>query len=58
MDGKVLVIRSIHVTYHLRIDPEKLSVAERLLGVHVDHCPVARTLKGCVEITTALKLEP
>jgi hypothetical protein len=25
--------------------------------VHQDACPVARTLKGCMEITTALEME-
>jgi len=51
-----LVIRRIHVSYHLRLDPAKREVAERVLAVHADACPVARTLRGCIEITTALEM--
>jgi organic hydroperoxide reductase OsmC/OhrA len=56
-DDGVLVIRRIEVTYHLRAPAEKRSVIERVLDVHADHCPVARTLRGCVEIATGLELE-
>jgi uncharacterized OsmC-like protein len=56
LDGKVLVIRRIHVTYHLRLDPAQRETAERVLGFHVDICPVARTLGGCIAISTALEI--
>ena len=56
-DGGVLVIRRIHVTYRLKIAPEQREVAERVLGFHADYCPVARTLSGCVDITTSLEME-
>lgn len=55
-DDGVLVIRRIEVVYHLRAPAEKRDVIERVLGVHADHCPVARTLRGCVEIETRLEL--
>jgi uncharacterized OsmC-like protein len=55
LDGKVLVIRRIHVTYHLRVDPAQRETAERVLGFHADVCPVARTLRGCIAISTALE---
>jgi uncharacterized OsmC-like protein len=54
-DGKVLVIRRIEVTYHLKLDDEHRPTAERVLEFHADYCPVARTLKGCVEIETSLE---
>ena len=54
LDGKVLVIRRIHVHYHLAVDPAKRDMAERVLGFHADACPVARTLGGCIAITTEL----
>jgi len=57
LDGRVLVIRRIHVTYHLRLDPAKRETAERVLGLHIDSCPVARTLRGCVGISTSLEIE-
>ena len=57
LDSKVLVIRRIHVRYHLKIAPNKREVAERVLGFHADFCPVARTIGGCVAITTSLEME-
>jgi len=53
----VLVIRRIHVRYHLKLDPAKRETAERVLGFHADFCPVARTIGGCVQITTSLEME-
>jgi organic hydroperoxide reductase OsmC/OhrA len=56
-DGEVLIIRRIHVTYHLKVDQDKRETAERVHGIHADFCPVARTIGGCVDITTELKME-
>jgi uncharacterized OsmC-like protein len=50
------VIRRIHVTYRLRADEAQRSTIERVLGFHADHCPVARTIGGCVAISTSLEL--
>ena len=55
-DGEVLVVRAIHVDYHLKLNPALRAAAERAHGVHADRCPVARTLRGCVRITTTLHL--
>lgn len=57
-DDRVLVVKRIEVTYHLRAPEEKRETIERVLAVHADHCPVARTLRGCVEIETRLELDP
>jgi hypothetical protein len=32
-------------------------MAQRVLAFHAGFCPVARTLRGCVEITTSLEME-
>ena len=53
-DGKVLVIRSIHVTYSLNVEVEKRDTAVRVHEFHAEFCPVARTLAGCVRIETEL----
>ena len=53
-DGKVLVIRSIHVTYSLKVAGELRDTAVRVHRIHADFCPVARTLAGCVRIETEL----
>ena len=51
----MLVIRRIHVKYHLTCDPAQREMATRVLGFHADFCPVALTLKGCIAITTELE---
>ena len=56
-DSKVLVIRRIHVTYHLKLKPDQRETAERVHGFHKDFCPVARSIGGCIDITTTLKME-
>ncbi len=53
-EDKVLLIKRIHVRYYLKLLREQREAAERAHGLHADRCPVARTLKGCVEITTEL----
>lgn len=52
-----MVIKRIHVTYHLKLQPEQRETAEKVHGFHIDYCPVARTIKGCVDITTELLME-
>jgi uncharacterized OsmC-like protein len=52
------VVRRIHVTYRLVADQEQRAIVERVLGFHADRCPVARTIGGCVEITTEVALLP
>jgi uncharacterized OsmC-like protein len=53
----VLVVRRIHVTYHLRLHPEQRAAAERAHTIHADTCPVFRTIHRCVDITTSLEME-
>jgi uncharacterized OsmC-like protein len=53
----VLVIRRIHVTYHLRLNAEQRAAAERAHAMHADYCPVYRTLKDSIVMTTSLEME-
>jgi len=53
----VLIVKSIHVTYRLKIRPEQRDVAERVWGFHADFCPVARTIRNCVKISTSLEMD-
>ena len=55
-DG-VLVIRRIHVTYRLKAGEEHRETVERVHGMHADRCPVYRTLKSAIDITTEYVLE-
>jgi uncharacterized OsmC-like protein len=63
LDARVLVVKRIHVTYHLAVDETlfgdeaKRAAIERVLGFHADRCPVARTIGGCVAISTSLDLD-
>ena len=53
----MLVIRRIHVTYHLQAKEEHRETIERIHGFHAQFCPVARSIQGCIEIETAFVLE-
>lgn len=52
----MLVIKRIHVTYAgLDVAVEDREKVERVLGTHANGCPVARSLQGAIEITTAVE---
>lgn len=56
LDGKVLVIKRIHVSYSgLKFDEEDREKVERTLETHADGCPVARSLRAAIEITTSME---
>lgn len=56
-DGNVLLIKRIHVTYHLKLAADMRETAERVHGFHANYCPVARSIRDCIEITTSLEME-
>jgi uncharacterized OsmC-like protein len=56
-DEGVLVIRRIHVRLRLRAAEEHRETAERVHGFFADRCPVYRTLKPAVAVTTELVFE-
>ena len=51
---EVLIIRRIHVVLRLETGPEHKETAERVHGFFADFCPVYRTLKPAIQITTEL----
>ena len=56
LDGKVLVIKRIHVTdAGLTIAAEDGEKSKRVLATHANGCPVARSLQGAIEITTGIE---
>ena len=57
-DDNVLIIRRIHVKLRLKAEESSRETAERVHGFFADKCPVYRTLKPAIEITTELELEP
>jgi uncharacterized OsmC-like protein len=56
LDGNVLVIKRIHVVYKLRAPKNRQVAIKRVHNMHADHCPVARSLKGAIAISTSLEL--
>ncbi len=60
LDGKVLVIKRIHVTYMLRgageADEETQEKIDRAHTRHAEFCPVARSIRDSIDITTSLTL--
>ena len=53
----VLVIRRIHVILRLKAADEHRETATRVAGVFHDRCPVYRTLKPAIAMTTELVFE-
>lgn len=50
------MLERINVTYRLTTDPDAdRSVVERVHGFHADHCPVARSIRDAIDITTRLE---
>ena len=54
LEERVLVIKRIHVRYKLHAAEDQRETAEHAYRIHVDRCPLARSLRGSIEITTSL----
>ena len=51
------MLKRIFVAYRLQAAPgADRSVIDRVMGFHADHCPVARSLRGAIDITTSIGL--
>ena len=57
-EDHVLIIRRIHTTLKLKADRSHWETAQRVHGFFADKCPVYRSLKAAIAITTELVLEP
>ena len=53
-DEGVLVIRRIHVKMLLKANEDQRATAERVHGMYADRCPVYRSLRDAIAITTEL----
>ncbi len=56
-DG-VLVIRRIHVGMQLVASEQVRETVERVHGMYAMHCPVYRTLRSAIQLTSSYKLVP
>jgi uncharacterized OsmC-like protein len=51
-----MILKRIHAHYRLRAAEDKRAVVERVHNVHVQNCPVARSLIPAIEISTSYEL--
>ncbi|HWE24319.1 MAG TPA: OsmC family protein [Myxococcales bacterium] len=58
LEGSVLVIKRIHVRMELRAPEDQRNTAERAHAIYADSCPVYRSLKAAIAITTELDFRP
>jgi uncharacterized OsmC-like protein len=56
-ESNALLLRRIHVKYHLRLDPSKREAAERAHGLHTEHCSIVRSLSPAIECSSSLEME-
>jgi uncharacterized OsmC-like protein len=57
-EGKVLVIKRIKQVFYLTAGEEDRATVERVLGFYADSCPVARSIKNSIEISSELEFTP
>ena len=55
VEGKVLVIKRIKQTFRLTADERDRETVERVLGFYADNCPVARSVKGSIEVSSEME---
>ena len=55
-ESNVLVCKRIAITFHLTAEEEDRETVERVLEVYEDGCPVARSIRNSIEITSKLDL--
>jgi len=51
-DDNVLVLKRIHVRLHVRAEKEQRAAVERVHVSFAGACPVYRSLRGAIQITT------
>lgn len=54
----MLVVKRIKQIFHLTADESDRETIERVLGVYADNCPVARSVRDSIEITSEMELTP
>jgi uncharacterized OsmC-like protein len=50
--------KRIKQTFHLTADEREREKIERVLRIYANFCPVARSVKGSIEISSELDLTP
>ena len=57
LEDNVLVIRRIHVRLRIKADEAHRETVNRVYGFFADRCPIYRSLKAAIQITTELTFE-
>jgi len=52
----VLIIKRIHIEHKLAVAEEHRQVAERVHGIYADRCPLYRSVKDSIAVTSSLTL--
>jgi uncharacterized OsmC-like protein len=55
-DGGVLVIRRVIVKFKLRAGPEVREIVERAHSIYAEKCPVYKTLRPAMEISSSFEM--
>jgi len=58
LEDNVLVIKRIHVQLKLKAGESHRETANRVHAFFADRCPVYRSLKAAIQISTELILDP
>jgi organic hydroperoxide reductase OsmC/OhrA len=56
LDGGVLVVRRIHVKLRIAAPEDKRAAIERVHGFYADSCPLYRSVKAAIAVTTGFEL--
>lgn len=57
-EDNVLVIRRVHVDMTLIAPESARETVERVHGIYAMSCPLYRTLRGAIELTSSVTLAP
>lgn len=57
-ETNVLVLRRIHVLFELRADEADRATAERVHNVYAMGCPLYRSLRSAIELSSSLVIKP
>ncbi len=57
-EENVLVVRRIHVSMRLAAPPDARDTVERVHGAYAMRCPLYRTLRGAIQLTSSYELVP
>ena len=52
----MLIIKRIHIEHRLKVSEAQRQAAERVHGIYADRCPLYRSVKDSIVVTSSLTL--